>query len=66
MGFNRQDAETSAKSKTNPAASIADRNLSTVLSREARCLKSIDGVFTLAVGARPAVLQSRPARAARP
>ena len=52
--------------KTNRAASIADRNLSTVLSREARCLKSIDGVFTLAVGARPAMLQSRPARAARP
>ena len=52
--------------KTNPAASITDRNLSTVLSREARCLKSIDGVFTLAAGARPAMLQSRPARATRP
>ena len=40
--------------KTNPAASITDRNLS------ARCLKSSDGVFTLAAGARPAMLQSRP------
>ena len=53
--------------KINPAGSIADRNLSTVLSGEARCLKSIDGVFTLAPGAaRPAMLQSRPARATRP
>jgi hypothetical protein len=52
--------------KTNPAASITDRNLSTVLSREARWLRSIDGVFTLAAGARPAMLQSRPARAKRP
>jgi hypothetical protein len=52
--------------KTNPAAFITDRNLSTVLSREARCLKSIDGVFTLAAGARPAMLQSRLARATRP
>ncbi len=52
--------------KTNPATSVADRNLSTVLSREARCLKSIDGVFTLAAGARSAMLQSRPARATRP
>jgi hypothetical protein len=52
--------------KTNPAASITDRNLSTVPSREARCLKSIDAVFTLAAGARPAMLQSRPARATRP
>ena len=50
----------------NPAASITDRNLSTVLSREARCLKSINGVFTLAAGARPAMLQSRAARARRP
>jgi hypothetical protein len=48
--------------KANPAA----RNLSTVLSREARCHNSIDGVFTLAAGARPATLQSRPARATRP
>ena len=30
--------------KTKPAASITDRNISTVLSREAQCLKSIDGV----------------------
>ena len=52
--------------KTNPAASITDRHLSTVLSREARCLKSINGVFTLAAGARPAMLQSRAARARRP
>jgi hypothetical protein len=53
--------------KTNPAASIRDRNPSTVLSREARCLESIDGVFTLAPGtARPAMLPSRPARATRP
>jgi hypothetical protein len=52
--------------KTNPAASITDRHLSTVLSREARCLKSIDGVFTLAAGARPVMLQSRAARATRP
>ena len=50
----------------NPAASITDRNLSTVLSREARCLKSINGVFTLAAGARRAMLQSRAARARRP
>jgi hypothetical protein len=42
--------------KTNPAASITDRNLSTVRSREARCLKSIGGVFTPAAGARPAML----------
>ena len=34
---------------------ITDRNLSTVLSREPRCLKSIDGVFTLSAGARPAM-----------
>jgi hypothetical protein len=52
--------------KTNPAASIPDRNVSTLLSREARRLKSIDGVFTLAAGARLAMLQSRPARAKRP
>ena len=52
--------------KTNPAASITDRNLSTLLSREARCLKSIEGVFTLAAGARPAMLQSRSARVKRP
>jgi hypothetical protein len=52
--------------KTNPAASITDRNLSTVLSREARCLKSTDGVFPLAGAARPAMLQSRPTRATRP
>ena len=52
--------------KINPAGSIADRNLSTAFSREARCPKSIDGVFTLAARARPAMLQSRPARATRP
>jgi hypothetical protein len=52
--------------KTTPAASIPDRNVSTLLSQEARCLKSIDGVFTLASGARLAMLQSRPARAKRP
>jgi hypothetical protein len=50
---------------TNPAASITDHNLSTVPRREARCLKSIDGVFTLAAGASPAMLQSKPARATR-
>ena len=52
--------------KTNPSASIANHNFSTVLSRESRCLKSIDGVFTRAAGQRPAMLQSRPARATRP
>jgi hypothetical protein len=39
--------------KTKPAASITDPNISTVLSREAQCLKSIDGAFTLPAAARP-------------
>ena len=53
--------------KTNPAAPIADRNFSTVLSRESRPASNQLTVLapTLAAGARSAALQSRAARTMR-
>jgi hypothetical protein len=56
-----------SRMKTNPAASIADRNTSTMLSRKSRPVSNrLTVTPALAASTRPAMLQLRSTRATRP